>query len=365
MVVGWDRLNLFGNYDPMQQETNKMAMSKGSLFRALLTGPNMSTEVLVYMVTFFLAMVFMELALEMATTEFGELDALASAVTLFQFGFCLVLPLVQTQGQGIRRFPQTTSELVPYINLSFVIFGATALATRAVKYVSYPTKVIFKSAKLIPTMVMATALQRKMYTPLEYLSALLLCLGAAGYSFGSASNRSSTIPSNDETNDYTLGITLLTISIFCDAIVPNLQKVLMSPPDQLPAQINKSTVSGLTASELMINTNTIGFGCVLLYMLGTNQLWDALQTSLVHPLLVLYLVLIGLGLATAVLAYTKLIQATDSVVAVKVATLRKVVTVVLSYVLFPKPLLLIHFIAGLSVLGGILLGAYAKENARM
>ena len=73
--------------------------------------------------------------------------------------------------------------------------------------------------------------------------------------------------------------------------------------------------------------------------------------------------MMGLGLATAVLAYTKLIQVTDSVVAVQVATLRKVATVVLSYIVFPKPWLWIHVVgAGDLVLAGIVLGAYAKER---
>jgi drug/metabolite transporter (DMT)-like permease len=39
-----------------------------------------------------------------------------------------------------------------------------------------------------------------------------------------------------------------------------------------------------------------------------------------------------------VLCYTSLIQETGPVVAVTVSTIRKVVTIVLSYVVFPKPL---------------------------
>ena len=50
----------------------------------------MSGQVIMYMATFFIAMVCMELVLETATAEFGYLDALAAAVTLSQFGFCFI-----------------------------------------------------------------------------------------------------------------------------------------------------------------------------------------------------------------------------------------------------------------------------------
>lgn len=275
-------------------------------------------------------------------------------VTLFQFGFCLLLPLIISRGEGLKRFPRTIGGFVPYIRLSIVIFGATGFATQSVKYVSYPTKVVFKSAKLIPTMMVATVLQRKIYGKLEYAAAVMLCAGAAGYAYGSGSG-------GGMLSNSWHGVVLLTISIFCDAIVPNLQKILMSP-HELPH--SKSKAAGLSATELMVNTNAVGFASVLCYMFMTNQLLPAVETAILRPRLILYLVLVGVGLSTAVLAYTKLIQTTDSVVAVTVATMRKVVTVILSYVVFPKPLLAVHVVSGLLILGGIALGSFAKERTR-
>jgi solute carrier family 35 (adenosine 3'-phospho 5'-phosphosulfate transporter), member B3 len=69
-------------------------------------------------------------------------------------------------------------------------------------------------------------------------------------------------------------------------------------------------------------------------------------------------------LSTAVLAYTRLIQASGSVVAVAVSTLRKVVTVTLSYIVFPKQLLTIHVVSGVAVLGGIVLSSYSSKQGR-
>lgn len=112
----------------------------------------------------------------------------------------------------------------------------------------------------------------------------------------------------------------------------------------------------------MINVNTVGTGAVLLYMLVTGQLLDIVSACQSHPLLLFYLTCVGVGLSTAVWAYTKLIQATSSVIAVAVSTLRKVGTICLSYILFPKPLLTIHIFSGMLVLAGMVLNSVAKER---
>ena len=296
-----------------------------------------------YMVVFFLAMIGHELALEAATTRFSQLDSVAYAVTLFQFAFCGLLPLAVSGGQALRRFPHSVRELVPYVRLSTVVFGATALASLSLQYVTYPTKVVFKSAKLIPTMMVATLLQGTRYGWMDYSAALLLCAGAAGYSYGSGHN-------NNDDNDNTIhGLVLLLVSILCDAFVPNLQQQFLSPP------------KALSATELMVNVNAVGLVGLVVYMGTMGYLQESVLACWDHPSLMVYLVLVGLGLSTAVLAYTKLIQASGSVVAVAVATLRKVATVVLSYVLFPKQLLTIHVLSGLLVLGGLVLSSVSKN----
>lgn len=302
--------------------------------------------VYVYMGLFFGAMVGQEVALEAASTTFAELDALANAATCFQFLFCVLLPLAISKGQGLKDLPKTPREILPYVGLSLLVFGATGLATRAVKYVTYPTKVIFKSAKLIPTMLVATVWQGKRYGRVEYLAAALLCGGAAGYSYGTG-NKTSSGAARDSSMQL-WGIALLVTSIFCDAIVPNYQKLLMT--------------NGVPAGQLMINVNVVGALGIFGYMLLTGQLMDVIEACQTHPRLLIYLTCVGVGMSSAVWAYTKLIQATTSVVAVTVATLRKVATIILSYVLFPKPILTIHIFSSLLVFAGMILSSAAKEG---
>jgi len=187
--------------------------------------------------------------------------------------------------------------------------------------------------------------------------------GGGGGSSGSGSG------SDNDTSYY--GIGLLIISIMCDAIVPNFQQQLMASPT---ANNSNSTLpkvhgqgisgSGLSADAVMINTNTVGFAMILVGMLISGSLKDAVSTAVLDPRLLVYLVSVGLGLSTAVLAYTKLIKASGPVVAVAVATLRKVVTMLLSYIIFPKPILSIHVFSGLLVLAGVVISTFCRRGRR-
>eukprot|EP00934_Nitzschia_sp_Nitz4_P001417 Nitzschia sp. Nitz4//scaffold178_size73299//42734//43576//NITZ4_005708-RA/size73299-processed-gene-0.27-mRNA-1//1//CDS//3329539149//1417//frame0 len=265
----------------------------------------------------------------------------------------------------------------------------------SVQYVSFVTKVVFKSAKLIPTMVVAAFLQRgSRYGVLDYVAATLLCAGAAGYALGQGEMVS-------QQNSIT-GITLLLVSVFCDAFTPNIQQRLMAPPTvdlatslpttSSPVRGPSSPISwrrqtsligkiqqlcsvllgtflppsggglGLSASTLMTNANGVGCAGLILFMLVRGSLVESVVAISQHPELLGYLVAIGLSLSTAVFCYTRLIEQSGSVTAVAIATIRKVATVVLSYVVYPKPLSTLHAVSAGCVVGGIFLGWYTKHR---
>ncbi|CAB9527532.1 Adenosine 3'-phospho 5'-phosphosulfate transporter 2 [Seminavis robusta] len=302
----------------------------------------------VYTATFFGAMIGMEVAMEAASDAFSDLRALGSAITFFQMSWCVLFPLAISKGKGLENFPRTKQDLLPYIKLSLLVFGATGLANEAILYVTYPTGVVIKSAKLIPTMVVATVWQGQGYTRLEYLAALLLCAGAAGYSYGSGNDHDADATIAPFSANAAWGVALLLVSIVCDAVVPNYQKILLN--------------QGVPVAQLMINCNDVGTLGVVAYMIVTGQLFAVIRTCYNHPQLFMYLTFVGIGLSTAVWAYTKLIQATSSVMAVTVSTLRKVATMFLSCIIFPKPLLTIHIYSGCLVLLGLVLSSVAKEK---
>eukprot|EP00615_Pteridomonas_danica_P009114 CAMPEP_0114337978 /NCGR_PEP_ID=MMETSP0101-20121206/6735_1 /TAXON_ID=38822 ORGANISM="Pteridomonas danica, Strain PT" /NCGR_SAMPLE_ID=MMETSP0101 /ASSEMBLY_ACC=CAM_ASM_000211 /LENGTH=187 /DNA_ID=CAMNT_0001470417 /DNA_START=378 /DNA_END=941 /DNA_ORIENTATION=- len=114
--------------------------------------------------------------------------------------------------------------------------------------------------------------------------------------------------------------------------------------------------------SLMVNTNGIGVLVLVCYMFSTGALFNILVTSFQSPLLLAYFCVVGFGLSSAVLAYTSLVKSSGPVVAVGVATIRKVVTVLLSYFVFPKPLTIMHVLSALFVFGGMALSSRPRQR---
>ena len=118
------------NTPPKKGSKMKSPPEKGGLPQKYATALNIAV--------FFFAMIAHELAIEAVSTEFSDLESLASSVTLFQFGFCFVLPLIISRGKVCETFPRSVKEALPYVRLSFLVFGSTGLATESLRYVSYP-----------------------------------------------------------------------------------------------------------------------------------------------------------------------------------------------------------------------------------
>lgn len=354
-----------------------------------------------FILGFFGAMVLHEIALESITAVYSlppyNLPHLASSVTLFQFGFCVLPPFLlsifSSKGDVVTNFPRTLAEIKIYALLSIVVYGSTALATMSLGYqgITYITKVVFKSAKLIPTMLVGVILDRlgqtvrsrKKYGVYEYASALLLSAGAAGFCMnaneGDADTTEPDVADDSPSSSlggHLVGLGLLTTSVVCDAIVPNIQEKLMhgTTTDAQPQTNNSSndvemkslikngkenqsnTQKGLSSLSLMVNTNAIGFTLLLLSTILSSSFITIISNIIKHPHYLLLLLTVGTGLGAAVLSYTELIRRSGPAVAVAVATLRKVVTVVLSYIIFPKAMSWIHAVSSGLVLLGLLVG---------
>jgi adenosine 3'-phospho 5'-phosphosulfate transporter B3 len=178
------------------------------------------------------------------------------------------------------------------------------------------------------------------------LAAFFFCLGAVGFSM--QPGKSDIV----QTDDYShIGIIILTISSFCDALVPNIQQDMMK-------------LQNISAEELMVNTNVVGLICATVYMGISGDFFALIKFVQQTPYLLLNLSGIGCSLAIAVISYTILIKKAGSVFAVSIGTFRKILTIVLSYFLFPKELLPIHIMSGVSVAIGIVLEGMKSSKSQ-
>lgn len=93
---------------------------------------------------------------------------------------------------------------------------------------------------------------------------------------------------------------------------------------------------GVSLPTSQVNTNAVGVVLSCVWMLFRGELWGVLATCSESPIFVGHLTMIGMAMSAAILCYTSMIKQSGPVTAVGVATVRKAVTMMLSYVLFPK-----------------------------
>jgi adenosine 3'-phospho 5'-phosphosulfate transporter B3 len=275
----------------------------------------------------------MELVLEgcMRPLEGSDRSTMGMLVTLAQFIGCSLLALIMG---GARKSEDASTGALwkdlakawwPYVGLSVLVWGATGLANVSVTWVQYPVKVAFKSSKLIPTMVVSVFMRNsRPFRWSEYVAAVLLCIVTAAFSIKAGT-------SNASTGLVVLGIAFLFSSMMCDALATNTQQSLMQ----------RSKVHPLV---MMLRLNLCGMLVSILVILCSGKIGTAATLILARPQVLGYMAGVGGCIAVGVWANTQLIHESGSVVAVGVATVRKVVTMVLSYIIYPKPLQWMHVV---------------------
>lgn len=257
-------------------------------------------------------------------------------LTLLQFGLYSLLSFLERnfRNDTIRKTPLQT-----HVVISLLTVGTMGFSNAAVGYLNYPTQVVFKCCKLIPVLVGGILIQGKEYDRLDFLAALLMTIGVAAFTLTDVELSPSFSP---------LGVFFITIALVMDAGLGNVQEKAM-----------KTNLS--SNLEIVFFSYSIGTGFILLYLVCMGQLIPAIAICSKYPLETY-----GYGMMFGVCGYfgiqfvLTLISITDAFVAVSVTTMRKVVSIVLSFILFTKPFSSRYLWSGLLVLGGIYLHQYKK-----
>ena len=117
-----------------------------------------------------------------------------------------------------NKFVMTAAGIKPYLFVAGCLMASSSLSNIALNYINYPTKVVFRSCKLLPTMALATVINKKRFTSVEYLSALAICAGLILFA------KSDWKHGGPDFNP--VGMLLVTLSVCADSITPNAQERL-------------------------------------------------------------------------------------------------------------------------------------------
>ena len=228
-----------------------------------------------------------------------------------------------------------------FVLLTLCLLSSSSLSNLSLNFINYPTKVVFRSCKLIPTMLMATAINKKKYAPSQYTSALAASLGLVFYAAADWTSAPSFRP---------IGLLLVGLSVCADAVLPNAQEKLFT--------------TGASRSEVTFYTNVLVLAAMSVSLLFTGDLVACYSFALESRLAATYLALYTAVSYAAITAHMTAIGKFGGVTTVVIGTARKAMTIFLSFAFFPK-VFSWYYVAGTGlVLGGLFYSEMSKATEK-
>eukprot|EP00210_Caulerpa_lentillifera_P008923 g8514.t1 len=206
------------------------------------------------------------------------------------------------------------------------------LTNWSLQYLNYATRVIVKSCKVLPVMILRVFVSQKHYRIIDYLAALTLAVRQAGIVFYTLGDKEAYPEFN------AAGFTLIGIALVCDALTSNLEERWFF---NIPEPCSNFEVVHY------LSLFSCPFAFTLLSISGelTPALLHSIQHPTVIPLIFAFSILGYFGVEFVLL----IVQHFGATQAEIVKSLRRVLQVTLSFVIFPKPLTKQHCMGGVLV----------------
>lgn len=257
------------------------------------------------------------------------------------FVFCLFYSIVALGLRAVMKEKPSTMPQSKLIIVGLLAFGSTIASMVALRYVTFITRILGKSCKSIPVMLVGLFLG-KSYALKKYVSVFVLSIGVAVFLMGTAHEKQHKavqtneihdhVPHHERTPNIFLGFSLLLLSLLFDGATGALEDKYMEKYH-------------IGAFDLMYTVNIYKsiFAAIGMVVMGEIPTFvDQVVPSL--PNLVLLSLTGAMGQAFIFFTISKFGALTTSII----GTCRKVLSIVLSVILFGHILSLEQFI-GLSV----------------
>ncbi|CAG9561007.1 unnamed protein product [Danaus chrysippus] len=267
-----------------------------------------------------------------------EVKPVSLYITLIQFLITTALSYVESM---VRIPIKRKVPIKTYALLAALTLGTMSLSNLALSYLNYPTQLIFKSCKLIPVMAGSIIILGKRYGFLDYLAAIVMCIGLTMFTLAD----SQTSPNFDS-----FGVVVISLALFCDAIIGNVQEKAMK---QFQATNNEVVFFSyaIACGYLIVITMSTGIMIDGYYYCSKN--WIKMYTNIF---------LLSVSGYIGLQAVLTLVRICGATVAVTVTTMRKVFSIIISFLLFSKPFVFQYVWSGMLVALAIFLNHYSKKN---
>ncbi|POM78384.1 Drug/Metabolite transporter (DMT) Superfamily [Phytophthora palmivora] len=151
------------------------------------------------------------------------------------FVFCVFNSAVAIGLSRARKEKPSTMPQKYLVIVGALAFGSTIASMVALRYVTYITRILGKSCKSIPVMIMGVLLGKK-YAFKKYVSVIVLSIGVAIFLLGTAHEKQhrnvhkeshNSLPEQERTPNMVLGFSLLVLSLIFDGATGALEDKFM------------------------------------------------------------------------------------------------------------------------------------------
>eukprot|EP00522_Entomoneis_paludosa_P000247 CAMPEP_0172473584 /NCGR_PEP_ID=MMETSP1065-20121228/68929_1 /TAXON_ID=265537 /ORGANISM="Amphiprora paludosa, Strain CCMP125" /LENGTH=367 /DNA_ID=CAMNT_0013231759 /DNA_START=105 /DNA_END=1208 /DNA_ORIENTATION=+ len=312
------------HYDPSSWSNTFEALSTSAQFSVLVVG-----------VFFFFGIhnLLQEAIMQLQDKKHGVMLGYTEVLGVVIFSYLERTYVARERGQ--------VAPMSYYPLLTACLLGSSALSNIALNYINFPTKVVFRSSKLIPTMLIASVMHRKVFSSVEYTCAMGICVGLILFAAADWELAPTFHP---------IGLILVTLSVFSDAILPNAQERLFG--------------MGASRLEVTLFTNVFALMFYTASTLLSGDMTAAFALVCQNQTLAFYYIVYITVAYLAISVHMNVVKRFGGVAAVLVATGRKGMTLTLSFLLFPKAFSWYYPIGALLVLGGLLVASLHKMRNR-
>ncbi|VDN03939.1 unnamed protein product [Thelazia callipaeda] len=260
-------------------------------------------------------------------------------LTLIQFFICSLLSYFENlcYGGSSRRIPINI-----YLQLAAFTVGTIGFSNVAVSYLNYPTQVIFKCCKLVPVLIGGIIIQNKQYSWIDFVAACVMSFGLAVFILGD----SKVSPMFDP-----FGYTMLSVALVFDAVIGNIQEKTL--------RTYKATNNEMILYSYFIGSVYIFLGLFLYGNFSDGFIFFSKQPLLIYGYSILFSISGYLGLNTVL----SLVRTQGALIAVTVTTVRKAVSIIISFIFFSKPFTIQYLWGGILIIIAIQLNLYSKNRS--
>uniref|UniRef100_A0A7R9ZMF3 Sugar phosphate transporter domain-containing protein n=1 Tax=Craspedostauros australis TaxID=1486917 RepID=A0A7R9ZMF3_9STRA len=258
---------------------------------------------------------------------------------------------------------------------AFYVFAMIG-SNEALRFVSYPTAVLAKSCKLLPTMIMGTIIERRVYSKQQWTSALAISVGMSLFHISrlqQTSTTKSTASSGDnstsegdgsdvntddeEDGDHSWkGMALLIWSLTCDGFLGSCQGLLK----RVDTKGNQRPPS---AVETMLYMNIYALFFLIPVAMISGQWQQGVHLLQSDGQLRMAIFILNLVVSVGQIFIFLTVTWYSSLACTTITTTRKFITILLSVIYFGHKFSMMQWCAVGLVFGGLYLATVSKQFA--